>query len=120
MVLMSTVFHRRQTNHRPRDNGPCATAADRSKPVRARSAPTRRVARLLLADRQLLHGPAIAVGVFEKDERARGKVCNLTHLNPAAGQLAARLVHVRYDELQAARGAGRGIDDPLPEGDRAR
>jgi hypothetical protein len=29
-------------------------------------------------------------------------------------------VHVRYDELQAARGAGRGIDDPLPEGDRAR
>jgi len=44
---------------------------------------------LLLARRDLLHGPAVAVRIAEEDERAPGKILDVADLDPAPYQLVA-------------------------------
>src|SRR5215218_412320 len=80
---------------------------------------THRPSRTLLARRELLHGPAVAVGVAEEHEPAPREVLHLADLDAALEQLGARPLDVGDDELQPLHRPGRSIGDPLADGDRA-
>src|SRR5204862_843187 len=96
----------------------CLAWGPRVGPGMSRSGP--RAARALVAHGELLHRPAVAVGVAEEDERPPGEVLDLAHLDPARDELGARSVDVRHDQLQALHRPGRDAHDAVAEGDRAR
>ena len=55
----------------------------------------------LVAGRDLLYGPAVAVGVAEEDERAPVELLDLADIYPPLHELLPRCRHVRDDNLQA-------------------
>src|SRR5438309_10915087 len=86
--------------------------------------------RLAWAD--LLHGPAVSVGIAEKDigavvatlgVRPRHhpgglEMLDIAHVHPPVGQLGPGGLDVGDDEVEALRGARRRLRDPDPDGDR--
>src|SRR5215203_5996210 len=68
---------------------------------------------------QLLQGPAVAVRVLEGGVQDPPEILDLADVHPAVGELGARRVDVRDDQVQALDGARRRVDDPGPYCDRA-
>jgi AMP-binding enzyme len=67
----------------------------------------------------LLHCPAVAVGVGEEEEAAPGEVLDVADLDAAGEQLLAGAVDVADHELQALERAGCHLVGAAGEGDRA-
>src|SRR3954469_15898816 len=86
-------------------------------PARRPSSPQ---ARQLVALRDLLHGPAVSVGVLEEDEPPPRELLDLAGLHAALEEVRAGGVGVGDDELQALDRARLGLHDPGADRDRAR
>src|SRR2546425_3593181 len=70
------------------------------------------------ASGKLLHGPAVAIGIFEEDERPPGFHLDVADVDPALGELGTGGVDVRHHQLQALDGARLRVEKPEPQGDR--
>ncbi len=70
--------------------------------------------------RDLLHGPAVAVGVAEVDEPAPREILDGAHIDPAALELGARRFDVGDDELEAGDRPRLRAAHSLAERDRTR
>ena len=68
---------------------------------------------------QLLKGPTVAVRVAEWRVQNPPEVLDLADFHPAAGELRARRVDVRDDQVQTLDGTRRRADDTRAHGDRA-
>src|SRR6516164_8062614 len=82
---------------RPRDPAGCSTLREALPGVL-------RNQRLLPSGLDLLHGPGVAVGVAEAEERPAVSLVEdgeLAHVDAACDQILARCVRVGHDELQA-------------------
>src|SRR3954454_17962410 len=73
----------------------------------------------LSARRQLLHRPAVAIGIAEEHERAPREFLHVADLDASLDEMSASLLDVRYHKLQAAYRSRRGIGDAFAHGNRA-
>jgi hypothetical protein len=69
---------------------------------------------VLRRSKNLLHGPAVAVRVAEKDEQAPGEVLDLADIYPPFHELSTSGLYVRDDQLNALEGTRLRPHDPRP------
>lgn len=85
-------------------------------PIRRKLAPTQ----TSIAGGDLLHRPAVPVGITEEDERSPRELLDLADLHAALAQRRMGDADIGDDELQSLYRAGCGVRDSLSERDRAR
>ena len=116
---------RRRRRRRPARRCSCVAGAAAALARRRRAGPppapaARASAPRSAARRDLLHGPAVAVGVAEEEEAAPREVLDVAGLGAAGAELGPRRLDVVDDELQAVREPGSVSTTPGPDGDGAR
>jgi hypothetical protein len=69
---------------------------------------------VLRRSKNLLHRPAVAVRIAEKDEQATGEVLDLAYVHPPFHELGTSGLYVRDDQLNALEGTRLRPHDPRP------
>ena len=69
---------------------------------------------LLRRSKNLLHGPAVAVRIAEKDEQPPGEVLDLADVHPPFHERSTSGLYVRDDQLNALEGTRLRPHDPRP------
>src|SRR5262249_59594685 len=89
--------------------------AGRSNAARRARSSSRSPESALIALRDLLHRPAVAVGIVEEHERAPREVLDLADVDPALDELGARRLDVGHDDLQTPHRTRRHVTHAAPE-----